>query len=161
MRPRRACLILCLASSFLSSRAADAIGISITGNWILSITSSDLVAGAGSDLAGSYQSSSGQVAVDVIGTSGSSDAWRIDVRRSDTTWHESLVVSVKRTSNGSGSGTISGGTAFQSIGPTDATFFSGSGDRSAIDLQLQLSGLSVQVPPSTYSTTVIYTVIDI
>ena len=125
------------------------------------MTSSDLAGGAGSDLVPSKESSAGQATLDISATASSEDQWRVDVSRSDSVWPSGLDLDVRRSSNGSGAGSISGGTSYLSIGSSPATFFSGSGDRTSIGLQLRLTGLSVSIGPDTYSTTVTYTVVDL
>lgn len=139
---------------------ARAIDITVSGDWSRTITASDLQAGAGSDLASTYESASNQASITISGTGGNTDAWRVDVRRTDGTWHANFTLSVQRTGDGSGAGSISGGTAYQAITTTDASFFSGAGDRSGITVQFKLQGMSVQVAPATYSTTITYTVVD-
>ncbi len=137
-----------------------AISITATGIWFETINSADLQAGAGSDLTSAYESAADAASISVSGTGGTSDNWRIDVKKTDTTWHSSLHLYVKRTSDGTGSGSISGGTSYQEAADTDQSFFSGAGDRSGADIQLRLTGVSVQIPPDAYSATVYYTVVD-
>lgn len=152
-------LILVIISIY-SIRPATAMDLTASGTWSPTTGASDLAAGAGSNLIGSYQSNPDQVTLSVFATSGNTDNWRVDVRRSDTNWHGNLVLSIMRTGDGIGGGSIAGGFAYQSVGAADSAFFSGAGDRSAIPIQLEISGVSVQIPPSTYSTTVIFTVVD-
>ena len=134
-----------------------AIAITVTGNWAETIDASDLLAGAGSDLRSTYESASNAGIVDISLTAGN---WALVVKKTDTNWHGNFHLYVKRTSNGSGSGTISGGTAYQEITDLDQSFFSGSNDRSNINLQLKLEGVSIQVPPDVYTATIYYTVSD-
>ena len=136
------------------------ISISVTGSWVNTIDQSDLVSGAGSDLQDTYTGVSGQVTIDISGTIDADDAWRVDVRKVDSTWDSDLHPSVKRTSNGTG-GSVSGGTAFQEITNLDATFFSGSGDVWGRTIQLRLAGASLQIDPASNSTVIYYTVVDI
>ncbi|MHB0911938.1 MAG: hypothetical protein ACYC2Y_00650 [Armatimonadota bacterium] len=152
---------LSLAVFLISAGGAIAIDISEAGSWTRTVDANDLTAGAGSNLTAIYASNADQGVIGIANTTGNGDNWRVDVRRADTNWNGDLVIAVKRTADGTGGGTISGGTAYQSVGTTDATLFSGSGDRSNILIQLQISGASVSVPPSTYSTSIIYTVVDI
>lgn len=140
---------------------ALAIDIDVIGGWSRTITAADLQAGAGSDLISTYESAADQASATIFNTAGNTDAWRVDVRRSDTNWHPNFVLSVRRTGDGTGGGVVSGGTVYQAITTTDAEFFSGTGDRSNIPIQFKLEGMSIQVPPSNYSTTVVYTVVDI
>jgi hypothetical protein len=85
----------------------------------------------------------------------------VDVKKSDTNWHANFQLYVRRTSDGSGSGSISGGTSYQEITDTDQSFFNGTLDRSNITGQLELTGVTVQIPVDTYTTTVYYTVVEI
>ncbi len=85
----------------------------------------------------------------------------MDVRRSDTLWHGNLVLSVRRTGNGSGSRAPIGGETYQAVSLADTTFYSGAGNHANVPVQFMISGVSVQVPPNSYSTTVTFTVVDI
>ena len=148
-----ACALLLVATGDFSEAE---LTINVTGNWSETIDASDLQAGAGSDLKSTYESAADAGLLAISDTAGG--AWRVDVRWSDTTWHTNFTLSVKRTGDGSGGGSISGGTVYQVIGESNVEFFSGTGDRSGIPLQFKLGDMSLQVPPDTYSTTVIYTV---
>jgi len=150
-----------LLVSILCPSGAGAIEITATGPWSLTIDADDLVAGAGSDLVSTYESNADQAVIVISNTTGNEDNWRVDVKRSDTTWHNDFVLSVRRTGDGTGGGAITGGSGYQAVGTADSAFFSGAGDRSNIPIQLQLSGVSLQVAPNTYSTTITYTVVDI
>lgn len=140
---------------------AEAISIAVTGAWAEIVDESDLQGGPGSSLASTYESAADEVVIDITDTSGSDDNWRVDVRRSDTTWHEDLVLWVKRTSDGNGDGAISEGTTYQQITTSDTAFFSGSGNRTTIYIQEKLTGVSAQMLADDYVTTLIYTVVDI
>jgi len=134
-----------------------AIAITVTGNWADTIDASDLQGGPGSDLISTYESASNVGIVDISSTAGN---WAMVVKKTDTNWHGNFHLYVKRTSNGSGSGTISGGTAYQEITDINQNFFSGNSDRNSINVQLELTGVSIQVPPTVYTTTIYYTVSD-
>lgn len=134
-----------------------AISIIATGNWSETIDSSDLATGAGSDLISTYESASNAVVIDISITAGN---WAVDVKKLDTTWHNNLHLYIKRTSDGSGPGTISGGATYQELTDANLSFFSGSNDRSNINIQLKLTGVTITVPPNVYNTTVYYTVYD-
>lgn len=135
------------------------ISITVTGDWSETIDASDLQAGAGSDLIDTYESASDAVSINISGTTGAGDNWRVDVKKVDTNWHGNFILYVKRTSDGTG-GTVSGGTSYQQVTDTYQSFFSGSDDVSGINVQLKLSGVSIQIPPDIYTTTVYYTVVD-
>lgn len=136
-----------------------AVSITITGSWAETIDASDLVAGAGSDLIDTYESASDQVYVRIVAVG--DRYWRVDVKRIDNNWHADFQLSVRRTSDGTGDGSISGGTSYLAVTDTDQSFFNGYMGRNMIDIQLELSGVSIQIPPDTYTTTVNYTVVEI
>jgi hypothetical protein len=135
---------------------ASAATLSSSGNWSRTIDSSDLVGGAGSALNSQYQSASAATTLDVSGALLSS--WNVTARIATGTWNGNFHLSVKRTSNGSGLGSISGGTSFTELTSVDTQIFSGSLNRSGITIQYQLTGVSVTVAPNTYSSSVIYTI---
>lgn len=161
-KPRFCCPVMICALLLVGGQFSEAqMSIDATGGWSRTITADDLQARAGSDLVSTYESAADAGALTISGTTGNDDAWRVDVRRTDTNWHGNFTLSVKRTGDGTGGGSISGGTAYQIIGTSDAEFFSGAGDRGGIPLQFRLQGMSIQVPPAdTYSTTITYTVVD-
>jgi len=135
-----------------------AITIGVSGNWSKTIDSSDLQSGAGSDLNDTYTSSTDTVTVDISGTVGD---WQLDVKKIDSNWDAGLVLYVKRTTDGTGFGSISQGTTYQQVTDIDQNFFNGTDDRSNIKVQLQLTGVSIQIQPDIYTTAVYYTVSDI
>jgi hypothetical protein len=133
----------------LAAVTLGAADISSSGNWTEMIDASDLVAGAGSDVASQYESGSGTATLTISNTAGAS--WRILARRSDGTWHNNFVLSVRRTSDGSGSGAVIGGSSYIQLSTLDTEIFSGSGDRSSIAVQYKLTGMSKNVSPNLYS----------
>ena len=153
-------IFLLITLILLVTAKAEAIDISAVGSWPDTIDVSDLQAGAGSNLIDTYESGAGATVLTISTTTGNTDNWRVDVRRTDTTWYGNLHLFVKRTSDGAGGGSISGGLSYIEIKTTDSQFFSGAGDRSGINLEYKLTGMSVSVPPNAYSTTVTYTVVD-
>lgn len=153
-------ILYLLAPLFFTAQMANAgISITVTGNWFETIDKNDLLFGAGSDLQSTYTSVSGQVSIDISGTSGPTDAWRIDIRKVDNNWNNKLDPYVRRTSDGSG-GSVSGGTSYQSVTDINTSFFSGTGDVTGIKVQLRMTGVSIQISPSSYSTVLYYTVVD-
>jgi hypothetical protein len=159
VRPRRiaarATAILIAALSLLV--VARAANITISGSWSRTIGSGDLQGGAGSNLNPTYASSSNQVYMSVTTTLTN---WRVDILRIDSSWNSNFVLSIRRTGNGMGSGTVSGGTNYQTILTTSQTLVTGSGNLYLIALQEQLGGVSVSIPVATYSTTIQYTAVD-
>lgn len=142
-------LLLLLALPGLA-QGADLTSI---GDWVESITAANLVSGAGSDVQSQFESVSGVTSLTISNAPG---AWTLRVRGSGG--HGDVTVLVKRTSGGSGSGSISGGTAYQELTGSDAELFSGTDARSGIPLQFKLTGLSRNVAPATYLSSIIFTV---
>lgn len=136
--------------------AAPGADVSSMGNWTELINSSDLTAGAGSNLASQYESISGSTTIDIVNTAGSS--WRIFARRSGGTWHDSFSLSLRRTSDGSGSGAILGGASHVQLSTLDTEIFTGTGDRNGIAVQFKLTGMSTDIAPNIYSSGIIFTV---
>jgi hypothetical protein len=143
---------------FLITSCAWAISITVTGSWNEIIDSADLQGPAGSDLISSCESASNQIDIDITEVTGS---WEVTIRKADTNWDSNLSLYAKRTSDGT-AGTINGGTTYQEISDIDQSFFwSDSGvDTYNIFIQLKVSGLSVQIPPDNYTTTVYYTITE-
>jgi hypothetical protein len=154
-------LIFLLIIIFFCNKAnGEMYNIAVSGGWSRNIDETDLqVGGAGSDLKHIYESATNAVYIN-IDTPDDLDNWRVDVRRVDTNWHPDLDISVKVFGNGSGTGIMSGGASYLKVDTIDQSFFSGSGDKNSIEIQLELSGVSIQIPPDSYSTTIYYTVVD-
>jgi hypothetical protein len=131
--------------------AAD---ISIVGNWSEVVNSSNLTAGAGSVLRSPIESSTSVAVINISNTGGSS--WAVKVKKTDLLWPTGTSLAVKRTADGSGFGSIFGGTTYLGLTGNEQIIFSGAGDRSDIRIQLKLSGLSVDNPPDNYSTSITY-----
>ncbi|MBD3904712.1 hypothetical protein NAL32_16065 [Chryseobacterium sp. Ch-15] len=82
------------------------------------------------------------------------------------TWNSNLILSAKRTSNGSTIClvcTMTGGTAYQTVTPTDIELFRLSASAAAISysnipIQLQLSGVSITIPAATYNSRIVFTI---
>lgn len=155
---RKSFLILIML--FLLRINNSAIDITATGGWTRTITSSDLISGAGSNLINSYQSSSNATIINILNCINNNDRWRVDISRTDNIWNSNFILSVRRTSSGTGGGAINGGTVYMQITTVSQRFFMGRGNRSNINVQYRLNGMSINVAPNIYSTTVTYTLVD-
>lgn len=161
MTQRIAAILTTVSILLLTSFDLPAISINVLGGWSLVIDSGDVIAGAGGDLTSQYLSNADAITINVADAIDDSDNWQIQVRKEDTLWHAALTLSILRTSDGAGTGTISGGNSlFLDLTAVDQFFFDGAGNRSIVDLQLRLSGVSVLIPSDNYSTVIYYTVID-
>ena len=155
-RVLRYAVIGLLVFFIFAGQSGSATDISVIGSWSETIDENDLLAGAGTDLKNSYESPDDQVLITISGTTG---GWRVDIKKVDANWHANLALSVRRTGSGAG-GSVSGGDTYTEVTATDQPFFTGSGGVSGIKAQIKLSGISIQVLPDNYSTTVYYTVVD-
>ena len=141
---------------------AEAIDLSTTGGWTETVNELDLVSGAGSGLVDTYESVTDATSMTISNCTGDTDNWRLDVRRiDDAGWHGDFTLYVQRTSNGEGTGSVSGGLSYIEITTTDTQLFSGAGDRSNISIQYKLTGISIDVLPATYTETMTFTVVDL
>jgi len=124
------------------------VSITVIGSWNPEIIVLRPTAGPGGGPKSTCKSAVNQIRLRISDSSG---GWRIHVRREDTNWHKSFVLKIRKTS-GKNKPTIT-------VGDTDTLFFSGTKDTNCI-LQLFLEGVSLEVSPDTYTTTLIYTVTD-
>ncbi len=136
--------------------AAHAADIVATGSCVETISSADLISGAGSGIL-NPESGSG---VTTLSVSSTIETWRVKARLSNGSWNGNVSIWVKRSSNGSGSGSIAGGTGYIQLTSTDQELFSGTLDRSSISLQMKVTGLTPLVPPGTYQSPIIFTVVS-
>jgi hypothetical protein len=153
-------LLIIFTAIFFSLAHAEAkqVKISAAGGWNFTVDASDLTPGPGGDMADKESAPSATfLTVSVKGPGWKVEVWRVDARRSDTVWDGNLILYVRRTSDGTGSGTVSGGSSYIPVGLTNTPFFSGSESKSNMGVQYRL-GSSVSVPPGSYGTTVIYTI---
>lgn len=149
-----------VAFLILSGLSACAVDVYAVGGWTFTIDSSCLVGGAGSNLIDSFESKLDATVINITGTGGSGDAWQVQVRKSSVSQLQGVVLYAKRTGDGSGSGTVHGGSSYVAVETSDTDFFEGSGDRTDITVQYKVSGISIKIPPGTYSTVVTFTVVD-
>lgn len=143
---------------------ANGQSVTVSGtNWTPSIPT---ITEAGSNYAGTYQSATNQVilAVSVPLLLGNG---KVSVHyEPNPTWNNSLVISAKRTSNGTtvcALCTITGGTAYQTVTQTAIELFRiqavlALASYTGINVQLQLSGVSVTIPAATYNSKVVFTI---
>lgn len=156
----RVLLMLCALFLFFHSvSSVKAAILSSSGSWVENIGSSDLIFGAGSDLTDTYTSPIAATTLEVSGCAEQTEEWQILIKRVDQIWDSGrFVLWVKRTSMGTGVGTVTGGDSFLEVKTSDAIFLTGQGDRSGITIQYQLSGVSVQTLPDNYNTVVEFTI---
>ncbi|WP_341227339.1 hypothetical protein [uncultured Arcticibacterium sp.] len=151
-------LILC---SFYGTSAQS---ISANSGWNANVSSSE-ISDAGLDYNGTYQSSQTETYVTASGFNIFRNYY-VYVEKSELDWNSNLILSARRTGNGSGGwfGSISGGTNYIPLSNSSQLFYYGgigfSNSRSNVPIQYQIEGLSVLLPAKTYTISVIYTVSD-
>ncbi|WP_228442196.1 hypothetical protein [Chryseobacterium nematophagum] len=124
---------------------------------------------AGTNYAGTYESATNQViltaSVPLLLGNG-----KVSVHyEPNPTWNASLILSAKRTNNGStvcALCSITGGTTYQTVTQTDIELFRiqavlALASYTGINIQLQLSGVSVTIPATTYNSKVVFTISSI
>lgn len=139
----------------VTTAEAGTVDIAASGGWSAVIGSSDLVAGAGTDIGDKESGPS----ITLLTVSATGYNWRVDVSRSDSVWNGNLTLYGRRTSDGTGSGIVFGGASYIPVGTVGASFFSGNGSRANMGVQYKLDS-SIKVPPGTYRTTIIYTIVQ-
>ncbi len=134
--------------------------ITFTGNLTWApIIPNTLISEAGNDYSGTISSAANQIFIRIRGLNGS--PWRVDISKSDTNWNSSLILRAQRTGNGIGGFGISGGTIAQTITNFNTPFFSGNNNINSIPIQFHITGYSLLIPAGTYSSSVIFTLIDL
>jgi hypothetical protein len=145
---------------FAAAVPAAALSFTVSGGWSLTLDGADLSGTAGSDLVSSHASASNAVVIDIADAVDQFEVWYIDIHKVEGTWDASLILSAIRTTDGTGLGTISGGTALREITDTETRFFEGTGNRGAIHIQLTLDGISVILGSITHSLQIVYTLLE-
>jgi hypothetical protein len=135
---------------------ACAADIAVSGAWSRTVNRDDLTAGAGSALRSPIESAAGVASIAISNTGGG--AWTVSAQSSNLNFPPGAVVSVRMTSAGSGTGSVSGGVGYLALSGSSQVLFSGSGDRSGIQVQLRMGGISLSTVPAIYSLSIQYAV---
>jgi len=146
--------------ALLAASPGHALSFTVSGGWSLTVGTSDLAGPAGSGLEPQYQSAANAVLVDISGALLDTEPWTVTIHRVDVSWDGSLSLSMARTSEGLGAGSISGGLTLQPLTLTAQTLFQGTGNRSSIQLQLELDGVSVSIGSRILAAQVVFTLLD-
>jgi len=105
-----------------------------------------------------YPSDNNAISIDIFGTTGN---WEIQIKLDENTWHNNLRIFAKRNSKGKGLDCIKGGNNYQELTNTYQRFFTGNGDRSRINIQIMLVGISIHVPPKNYSCNIEFKIVPV
>lgn len=133
---------------------AQAAGVTFIGNWFEMIGTDDLVMGAGTDFRPAIETGAAGATLGINNTQGA--PWTLWVRCDASTLPAAVSIAVHRTSDGSGDGSISGGTDYLVVRDYEQILFQGVGDRSGISLQLRLAGISISQGTGVHGGTLIY-----
>jgi hypothetical protein len=156
-------LIILLISHFTYAQS-----ISTTGGWSATRSSAD-IANIGQDLPNSLSGGASNQTLMSL-NSLTTGNWQVQVQRLDAVWDSSLILELYKQSNGSAvPGSISpiftGGDSYMTINTMPQTIFnlsvSGSGSINDIQIRYRMSGISVLLPAKQYSTTIMYTLVDL
>ncbi|MBN1525437.1 MAG: hypothetical protein JW904_13190 [Spirochaetales bacterium] len=150
-------LVFCVVSSAFS---APKISIKVQiagGGWTVDLDETNLSGGAGSDFVSPIESASDLIDVDVTKPA---NGWQVSIMRTDSVWNSNIRIYARRTTDGSGTGTIADGTTYQEITTSDWYFFSGTLDRSGLKIQLSLD-VDASIGVDNFSTTLYYTATEI
>ena len=157
---------------FLASIAApkvfgQSISINLTGPaWNVSVPS---ITQAGSDYSTNITSNINQSTISLLfGALALLTNWRVTVRKQDVTWNNNLTLWTRKTGNGTGIlspivSTISpsGTTSFVQLSNVEQEVFRGFSTRFDVPFQYELRGLSVLIPVNNYSTTIVFTLLEL
>lgn len=132
------------------------VSIRINGEWHLYLTTYDLINTP--NQVPQYVSDNSQIDLDI---KQSKTDWIISVCCIQNYWPSQLDVYLRRTSDGNGPGYVSGGTGWKEVETISESFFIGNRQRSNIDIQCGIDGISLQLSPDIYSSTIVYTITDL
>jgi hypothetical protein len=89
-------------------------------------------------------------------------SWHIDVQKINNNWPSQLTLEIRRSNSGKSNNfdNLIGGSIYQNLGNSPQFFFQGKGIVTDINLQYNLKGLSVLIPVDTYTTQILFTLIE-
>ena len=125
---------------------AEGIAISVAGSWDLYIDDTYFTWEGG--LQDTYESDVDQINVTI--SEADNNRWQLDVRRDDTNWHSDFVLTLLKLEKPEKEVTVE---------TTSQEFLTGEGNKS-YDIKVILEGVSLQISPDFYITTVTYTVTE-
>ncbi|OGS70581.1 MAG: hypothetical protein A3F91_08845 [Flavobacteria bacterium RIFCSPLOWO2_12_FULL_35_11] len=131
--------------------------MTVTGNWTRTIDASD-IGEAGSDYPATFTSNLNQTLL-TIDPKNKNKTFVVFVHKEDIAWIAALTLKIRRTSNGTnGNNSINGGLNYQVITNNDANFFTCSDLLTFVQLQYEITGISILLPVQSYSTSIMFTV---
>ncbi len=138
-----------------------------SNNFITKFVTSGTITEAGMDFQNDLELSANEIILSVTILPQNLDnviynSWQIDVRRNDFDWNEALELFIRRTGDGKSdyNSKPQNGDYYQKIELNNSFFFTGQGWIYNIPIQLKITGLSVTLPAKSYSSEIIFTLID-
>lgn len=147
--------IMILSFCLVFSAPVYAIDLTAVGGWTGLIVDPYRQSG--------YESNPDATVLNVINTAGSKN-WRVSVRASyDANWPTDVTLYIRPSAEGRGTSESSpvGVGVYVAVTTSDNIFLESKSDTTGIPIQYKLSGLSLSVPPGSYSTSVSFTVVEI
>lgn len=144
-------------SVFLSLHAGSfAYSIRVDNKHLNLTNRSAQAAGTGFDCVSAYESAENDSKLTVSGFL-DDEKWEVSARASAPALRRGdVVLYLRRTSGGSGSGNVTGGTGWTRIESSNTRFFSGSGNLKDISVQMRAEGNETNLTPGVLNITVDY-----
>jgi hypothetical protein len=140
--------------------------IKVKGKWDREFSVSD-IKDVGSDYDAYYLSDEDQSKLSVSSENSEKQEdlyadFKIYVSKDDDEWNPNIIIQVRRTSNGTNNNlNIFSGTEFQTVTDSPIYFFNTIGEQIDVPIQYKVIGLSVLLPAESYSTEIVFTVLDL
>lgn len=152
--------LLIIGIILITNSTAYSISLLLKGSMSYYVDISHLTGEAGSNLKTRYTTDSNAVEIKVQSTK---NDWMISVQLVTGYWHPDISVGIRRTSDGWGdiNSWVYGGMEWLTLDQTSKTFFLGSQRRAGLYIQGEIDGMSLNVPPDSYSCAVVYTIVEI
>ena len=147
-------LLALLVSSITTM--APAAELESLGAWTETINVANLLGGAGS----TFSNPESVAGITTLSVTFPTVTWRVYARLNGGNWNPNVGLWIQRASNGSGIGSITGGTSYVQLTTTNTELFSGVLSRTNISLRFKSSGQSSSVVPGNYQAPILFTVVS-
>jgi len=105
------------------------------------------------------ESSPGSAVIHVVNSGGTREPWRLEVRRQGAPLPGGIILWIRRSGSGHGTGWIRDGLGFIPVGERPGSLFSGAGDRMQVPLQIRISGFTPRTPAVRIRSALLFTVV--
>jgi hypothetical protein len=117
---------------------------------------------AGSDLSSTFETSANFTQLDIRNMA-AQKGWKVTIKKQDINWPGTLLMYVRRNSNGMACMTCTGvntglsSTNYVLLSNLETDYIFGTGEVIGIDLQFRVAGISLTLPAQSYSLEIVYT----